>query len=330
MNFISRTRFWSSLILVSLATLLLHINRVHSQNFTDPWNLEIKTAYKLDRNGMSLKEICTALNIPYPPPDLRIVIGKVDHELDIYSGNIKIKTHSIRLGYKGKIEEDKMVREDSRTAEGVFYPVTRFKRPDKTTNYYGAIGVSYPNLEDGISGYINKVIDSKLVERIATTVVKRQTGDAWRKNGLWAATPLGGNIAIHGARNISPDSNDGNDYLGGSIQDTANLSLVDWTNGCIYLSNQYMDELRELITEDNLKKVPILIVKEKAEIECGELKDKFDLFLEDPEPFITLGTLKDLVIPPELKLPEEVYEAAREIDSKMKERVSTVSSDLSN
>ena len=141
----------------------------------------------------------------------RIVIRKADRELDLFLEGQLIKSYSIALGSSPKGQKER--EGDGRTPEGEF----RVFAKNPKSSYHLSLAISYPDAPAAERGLDCRIIDQHQHERI--------TGDLRERGWIPQDTPLGGRIYIHG---------------GGTQK--------DWTDGCIALKNEDMEELFEAAT----------------------------------------------------------------------------------
>ncbi len=140
----------------------------------------------------------------------RLVIKKEKRELQVFDGERLVKTYAMVLGFTP--EGDKKEEGDGRTPEGEFYI---FTKNDKS-RFFLSLGVSYPSIEDAKRGLAEKLISREDHDQILEAVKNKQMPPQ--------KTRLGGEIYIHGGGTIS-----------------------DWTDGCVALRNEEMQELFDAI-----------------------------------------------------------------------------------
>jgi murein L,D-transpeptidase YafK len=174
--------------------------------------------------------LCTAFFAPAiaaaPSPEpaaprFELEIFKSRNELVIKDGTDVVRRYYAAFGSGGK--GAKRRRGDDMTPVGA-YRIVDFKA-DSRFQFFMLL--NYPNLVDGWHGYRERTINAAQFKAIAS---------AWR-NGATPPqdTPLGGYIGIHGIGEITPKKLD------------IHRSL-NWTQGCIALSNEEIDELRQYVT----------------------------------------------------------------------------------
>ncbi len=139
-----------------------------------------------------------------------IVIEKKSRLLQIYDDKSLIKTYKIALGFAPN--EDKEIEGDGRTPEGEFYIFTK----NENSKFYLSLGVSYPEIEDAKRGLKNEIITREEYEMIVEAIKQKKMPPQ--------KTKLGGEIYIHGGGNSS-----------------------DWTNGCVALDDEEMQEVFDII-----------------------------------------------------------------------------------
>ena len=158
----------------------------------------------------SIRNICASRRLSYPPPHLRIVIYKSERSLEVHSGPFLLRQYHVVFGTKPI--QDKQEIGDNATPEGGFYVC----RKNPMSRFYRFIGISYPNSEDALRGLVEGLITPNQYTSILSAL-GRGVMPPWN-------TRLGGNIGIHG---------------GGTG--------VDWTWGCIAMSNRDIEEIYELV-----------------------------------------------------------------------------------
>jgi murein L,D-transpeptidase YafK len=140
----------------------------------------------------------------------RIVVHKSDRKLELFDGNKLIKTYTVVLGFTPN--GDKEVEGDGKTPEGTFYVFT--KNPE--SKFHLSLGLSYPSKEDAERGLEKGIISTLERDEIVKAI------DA--KAMPLQKTALGGEIYIHGG-------------------DT----MADWTDGCVAMKNEEIEELYNAI-----------------------------------------------------------------------------------
>lgn len=138
-----------------------------------------------------------------------IYVSKINKTVTLQQNGVTIGTYPASMG-ENSGSGDKEVQGDRRTPSGSFYVCTRNDKSD----YYLALGVSYPSIPDADRGYEAGIITEEERDSILKAIEKGET-PPWD-------TALGGAIEIHGDR-----------YPGGV------------TAGCIAVDNSVMDILWE-------------------------------------------------------------------------------------
>jgi murein L,D-transpeptidase YafK len=144
-----------------------------------------------------------------------IQVWKSRHELQLEQPGEPPRSFRVALGLNP--EGDKLERGDNRTPNGQYYicekrPSSRFRR---------FLGISYPNIEDADKAFERKLITAEeWVDIFAANV--RLSVPPFR-------TALGGRVGIHGygGRKALP---------------------VDWTEGCLAVSDQAIDFLYDRVS----------------------------------------------------------------------------------
>lgn len=167
--------------------------------------------------------LLVALSIVQPDPNLafgrpspgssviarrpaRIVVIKSKRELQLLAGDSVVRTYHVGLGLEPK--QPKVRQGDFATPEGNYYVCS--KNPQSRYEY--ALGLSYPSPNDAERGLEDGLISAEEHGKIISAFVNRVAPPS--------NTPLGGQIMIHGKG-----------------------SSWDWTEGCIALDHQDIEEL---------------------------------------------------------------------------------------
>ena len=152
--------------------------------------------------------------------EYKILISKKNNELIVEKAGQVVKKYHIASGKGGK--GTKRRRGDSKTPLGV-YRVSSFK---ESSRFHFFIQLDYPNLIDAWYGYKNQIIDADDFKRIASAYKKREAPPQ--------DTELGGLIGIHG--------------LGETNEQKLTIQQeLNWTNGCIALTNEEINDLRKFV-----------------------------------------------------------------------------------
>lgn len=147
-------------------------------------------------------------------------ISKERRHLQVKNGDIVVRQYQISSGRGGP--GDKRHRGDDVTPVGV-YRVIRLKEKSR---FHYFMQINYPNIMDAWQGYRDGVISSRQLD---TIIKAHKTRSAPPQN-----TPLGGFLGIHGIGTTTEKKL--------AIHNTG-----DWTNGCIALTNQEINELRQYV-----------------------------------------------------------------------------------
>jgi murein L,D-transpeptidase YafK len=150
---------------------------------------------------------------------VRLVVWKKLHLLQLLRGEKVLRTYRISLGVAP--QGPKELRGDGRTPVGVY--TVYEKRPSE--RFHRFLALSYPDSSDA-----DRAFDAGLI-----------SADTWAD--IWLAskrgekppynTPLGGFVGIHGT--------------GSSGRKAELRRVVDWTDGCIALSDRDIAELYGLV-----------------------------------------------------------------------------------
>lgn len=150
----------------------------------------------------------------------QLEVSKSARELRVMQGGQVIRRFHVAFG-KGGVGTKRRLG-DNRTPDGT-YRIVNF-RPDSRFHFF--MQIDYPNLLDAWHGYRNELINAGEFRAIATAY---QSGVAPPQD-----TALGGYIGIHGIGELSDKKLD--------IHASNN-----WTEGCIALTNEEINELRAYV-----------------------------------------------------------------------------------
>jgi murein L,D-transpeptidase YafK len=145
---------------------------------------------------------------------LTLEVWKTKRELWLKRGDRIIRKFRISLGMDPA--ETKLHQGDGRTPVGKYY-VTE-KRPNSP--FHRFLGISYPNIDDAERGFAAHLISADQWADILFANLQHQP-PPWH-------TPLGGRVGIHGEG--------GRNALG-----------VDWTEGCIAVSDDAIEYLYHVV-----------------------------------------------------------------------------------
>ena len=150
-----------------------------------------------------------------------IEISKSDRILVVKQDKKTVKQYAIAHGRGGK--GTKIRSGDNKTPTGTYRAID-FKTNSK---FHFFIQLNYPNPLDAWRGYRNEVISAAEFKRIIL---------AYRRKSLPPqSTGLGGYIGIHGIGRMTAEKSE--------IHEAHN-----WTEGCIAVKNEEINELRKYIT----------------------------------------------------------------------------------
>jgi murein L,D-transpeptidase YafK len=150
-----------------------------------------------------------------------LVIFRASQELKVMSGNQVVKLFHIAYGKGG--QGAKRTLGDKKTPLGV-YKIIKFKGNSK---FHYFMQLDYPNLLDAWYGYKNKIISATEFKNIATAIKHNKIAPQ--------DTKLGGYIGIHGLGNTTD-------------QKLAIHSETNWTQGCIAITNEEINDLKKYVT----------------------------------------------------------------------------------
>ncbi len=151
----------------------------------------------------------------------QLEISKSDQELLVKDDGNVIKRYRTASGKGGTGTKRRLG--DNKTPVGT-YRIVNFKADSK---FHYFMQLDYPNLIDAWHGYKNEIISAKEFKQIASAY----------KNELTPPqnTALGGYIGIHG--------------IGVPSEEKLEIhALHNWTEGCIALKNDEINELRQYVS----------------------------------------------------------------------------------
>lgn len=144
-----------------------------------------------------------------------IEVWKARREMELRSGDQVLRRFKVALGTEPRYS--KRVRGDNRTPVGRYYIAEKRAR----SGFRRFLGLSYPNVEDAERGYGDRLIDVGQWAEIYFANLRGNT-PPWN-------TLLGGRVGIHGYG--------GRPFL-----------PVDWTEGCIAVSDEEIDYLFDRVS----------------------------------------------------------------------------------
>lgn len=149
-----------------------------------------------------------------------LVISRSSQELKVMDGKQVVKQFHIAYGKGGN--GAKRILGDKKTPLGV-YKIIKFKG-DSRFHYF--MQLDYPNLLDAWYGYKNKIINATEFKNITTAIKHHKVAPQ--------DTKLGGYIGIHGLGDTTE-------------QKLAIHSEINWTQGCIALTNEEINDLKKYV-----------------------------------------------------------------------------------
>ena len=144
------------------------------------------------------------------PPTAKIVVIKSKRELQVVAGQSILRRYRVGLGLEPRMP--KVAQGDYATPEGNYFVCSK----NSKSKYGLSLGVSYPNPNDAERGLETNLISNEQHDEIISAFVKRSAPPM--------NTPLGGLIMIHGQS-----------------------SSWDWTDGCVALNTQDIEELFDAV-----------------------------------------------------------------------------------
>ncbi len=147
-----------------------------------------------------------------------ILVDTTSRTLAVMNGEDEfLQFDEIAIGRAGTSEVH--VLGDDTTPLGEF----RITRINEESKYHRFFGFDYPTLNHVLRAYYQGVIDYSMFKEIANTMERHKVSPQ--------LTVLGGYIGIHGVGGGDPEVHD----------------EFNWTNGCIALTNQQVDELTSYV-----------------------------------------------------------------------------------
>jgi len=144
------------------------------------------------------------------PPSAKIVVIKSKRELQVVAGESILRRYRVGLGLEPRMP--KVAKGDFATPEGNYFVCSK----NSKSKWGLSLGVSYPNPNDAERGLESKLISNEQHDEIISAFVNRSAPPM--------DTPLGGLIMIHGLS-----------------------SSWDWTDGCVALNTQDIEELFDAV-----------------------------------------------------------------------------------
>jgi murein L,D-transpeptidase YafK len=145
---------------------------------------------------------------------LTLRVWKQRHEMWLEDGGQVMRKFQVALGKD--LNAGKLFRGDGRTPEGTYYICE--KRP--RSRFHRFLGISYPNVDDAERAFAERLISADEWANIFFANLERTT-PPW-------STLMGGRVGIHGYGGRPPVP-------------------VDWTEGCIAVSDVDIDYLYDRV-----------------------------------------------------------------------------------
>lgn len=153
--------------------------------------------------------------------EYEIEVNKSARTLTVRNGESIERVFNVATGRGGK--GDKQRSGDNKTPVGV-YRIVGF---NDNSQFEFFMQLNYPNVKDAFYGLKRKVIDREQFDRILAALRRGRVPPQ--------DTALGGQIGIHGIGEINPEKIHIHEAL-------------DWTEGCIALTNEEVHELRRYVS----------------------------------------------------------------------------------
>ena len=184
-----------------------------------PETVQPSSATPRSPRGETVRAMARRLKLPLPLPKARIEIYKSLRRLDIYSGQVMLKSYSVALGWQPTGAKQR--QGDGRTPEGSFRIC---RRDNVTSDFHIFLGLTYPEVPDAERGLRNNQITPREAQVIRNRLAAR-AAPLWRTN-------LGGWVGIHGGTDAA---------IAQKLIKKRGSS--DWTAGCIALTDREIEEI---------------------------------------------------------------------------------------
>jgi hypothetical protein len=180
-----------------------------------------------------------------------LLLNKAQRRLELWVGRRMVKAYRIQLGQNPA--GPKVRQGDSRTPEGRYFICAH-----RTSTFYLALWISYPNLNDARAGLQAGRVNRRQFEAIAAAL----------KKGVCPPqdTDLGGRLLLHGqlpehTAEVAREQRRRPGALRsglklGDADPSGVREFYDWTDGCAALFNPDIRELYEFIPDGT----PLMIV----------------------------------------------------------------------
>jgi len=174
----------------------------------------------------------------------RLVLNKAQRRLELWVGRGMVKAYRVQLGQNPN--GPKVRQGDSRTPEGQYFICSH-----RSSTFYLALWISYPNLNDARAGLQAGRISEREFEEIAAAL----------KKGVCPPqdTKLGGRLLLHGqlpehTAKLTREQRRRPDALHpglkpGDADPSQVREFYDWTDGCAALFNPDIRELYEFVPD---------------------------------------------------------------------------------
>ncbi len=181
-------------------------------------------------NALAAEQLPTAGHV--------VVIDKAQKKLALLKNGIRVAEFSVAFGVDP--DSDKVKTWDGATPEGLY--VITYKKND--SRFHRFLGISYPNLANAARGLARGVISLKEYKKISRAMQ--------RFGQIPCDTGLGSGIGIHGGGVFR--------YFGKNLE-------TDWTDGCIALDNQDIEQVFNFCNPGD----PVLIFNSRRNL-CGIIR----------------------------------------------------------
>ncbi len=156
----------------------------------------------------------------YATGDVKLLVIRSEHKLVVMKNDVVLNTFKAAFGSGGR--KAKLQRGDHTTPKGHY----RIKKMRDSERFHLFLQLDYPSVKDAITALDSNIISKAEYNAIIDAHIAGKIPPQ--------DTPLGGSIGIHGIGVETPDRIEIH-------------QIADWTQGCIALRNDEVEQLRRYI-----------------------------------------------------------------------------------
>jgi len=165
--------------------------------------------------------ILACFSTAYANDNIELVVLRSEHKLLVQLDGMTLRTFKVALGSAGK--KAKLRAGDRATPIGEY----RISKMRDSNRFYKFLQIDYPNVQDAMRALKNNLISKQEYQAILDAHIYGKTPPQ--------NTALGGAIGIHG--------------IGVETKDKLEIHQIsDWTQGCIAMRNDEIEQLRRYIS----------------------------------------------------------------------------------